>query len=201
MRSSADKSSLPLHDIERQNGEDVIDAQKEQYIDMSRTAKKEKRKDVTFAESTDIEEDEKDIDEDGYLLSRAAGDCSGSRNIQSPIYEDIPTTSDQSSTFLEPHYVNEVLNVGKTEAHKSLGLSAHDPLYSVSIYSSKPNEKPEVDKDGYLVLESNTGEIIDDQFAVKDDNLPATQIPLYENETSRGAVIHKAHVHAKPPMY
>ncbi|XP_072181109.1 uncharacterized protein [Diadema setosum] len=193
MRSSADKSSLPLHDIKRQKGEDVIDAQKEAYMDMSRTAQKEKTEDVTFAESTDI-------DQDGYLLSRAAGDCSGSRNILSPIYDDIPTTSDQTFTFLEPHYVNEVLNVGKTDTHKPLALSANDPLYSVSIYSSKPNEKPEVDEDGYLVLEANAGEIIDDQFATT-DCLPASQIPLYENEISPGADIHKVNVHANPPMY
>ncbi|XP_072180683.1 uncharacterized protein [Diadema setosum] len=193
MRNSADKSSLPLHDIKSQQGEGVVDVKKEVYMNMSRTVKKEKGEDVIYAESTDIEGEERDIDGDSYLLSGAAGDCAGYRNIRSPIYEDIPTTSDQTATFQNPHYVNELMNVGKTATHKHLALGAHDPLYSVSIYSSKPNEKPEVDGNGYLVL--------DDQFAIEDDNLPPTQIPLYENEISPEVQIHKAHVHANPSMY
>ncbi|XP_072164250.1 uncharacterized protein [Diadema setosum] len=34
-----------------------------------------------------------------------------------------------------------------------------DTLYSTAIYLAKSREKPEVDEDGYLVLEANTGEI------------------------------------------
>ncbi|XP_072163575.1 uncharacterized protein [Diadema setosum] len=34
-----------------------------------------------------------------------------------------------------------------------------DPLYSTAIYSVKSREKREVDENGYLVLEANTGEI------------------------------------------
>ncbi|XP_072180922.1 uncharacterized protein [Diadema setosum] len=197
-RNSADKSSLTLHDIKSQQGEGVVDVKKEVYMNMSSTVKKEKGEDVMYAESTDIEGEEKDIDGDSFLLSGASDHCAGYRSIQAPIYEDIPTTSNQSSTFLEPHYVNEVLNIDRTEAHKPPALS---PLYSVSIYSSKPNEKPEVDKGGYLVLEANAGEIIDDQLEINDYNLPAIKIPLYENETSGRGNIHEVQVHANPPTY
>ncbi|XP_072164249.1 uncharacterized protein [Diadema setosum] len=38
-------------------------------------------------------------------------------------------------------------------------LITADPLYSTAIYSAKSREKPELDEDGYLVLEANTGEI------------------------------------------
>ncbi|XP_072180934.1 uncharacterized protein [Diadema setosum] len=198
MRNSADKSSLPLHDIKSQQGEVVVDVKKEVYMNMSSTVKKEKGEDVIYAESTDIEGEERDIAGDSHLLSGASDDCAGYLNIQAPIYEDIPTTSDQSSTFREPHYVNEVLNVGKTEARKPPALS---PLYSVSIYSSKPDEKPEVDKGGYLVLEANAGETIDDQLEINDYNLPAIQIPLYEHETSGGGDIHEVQVHPNLPTY
>ncbi|XP_072180909.1 P-selectin-like [Diadema setosum] len=109
MRSSTDTSSLPLRDIDRQRCEDVINARKAVTMDISGTVKKKNGEHVTSAQSTNIDRDGKSTtDEDGHLIPVPADDTTGSRNVLSRIYEEIPVSSDQFSQ--EPHYVNELAN-------------------------------------------------------------------------------------------
>ncbi|XP_071489338.1 uncharacterized protein [Diadema antillarum] len=92
---------------------------------------------------------EPDIDEHGYL-----------------VLEEIvsKTTPDQSETIQEPpESLPEYMYIEINE-HVPLATSLTDPSYSTSIYTVKSSEKPEVDENGYLVLEENAGKITPNQY-------------------------------------
>ncbi|XP_072175613.1 uncharacterized protein [Diadema setosum] len=75
----ADTISRPLHDIIlHRDGEDIsqcqdttINAEKEQYTDMSGSVKKKKR-DVKFVQSRDSSATENDVDGNGYMISNVS---------------------------------------------------------------------------------------------------------------------------------
>ncbi|XP_071476473.1 uncharacterized protein [Diadema antillarum] len=116
---------------------------------------------------------------------RALDGCARPGNIQSPMYEEIPSHSDQSTPSQEPRYCPKNSIVNGNEAYLPFSMGLNDPLYSVSIYSSKQNVEPsaDVDENGYLVLETaDTGEIVGDQSCVSKDTAPTSGTSLYENE-------------------
>ena len=62
-------------------------------------------------------------------------------------------------------------------------MTRNDPLYAVSIYPSTSRVEHEVDEHGYLVLEADPGESVNDGYE-SHNSLSSTKIDLYENEIS-----------------
>ncbi|XP_071497082.1 uncharacterized protein [Diadema antillarum] len=99
-------------------------------------------------------------------------DCARSGNLQSLMYEEIPSHSEQSARSQEQRYCRKNSIVAENEACLPFAMGLNDPLYSVSIYSSKQTVEPsvEVDENAFLVLETtDTGEIVGDQLCVSKD--------------------------------
>ncbi|XP_072163574.1 uncharacterized protein [Diadema setosum] len=118
-----------------------------------------------------------------YQPTRAAGDTSQSENVQSSIYHEISSASDQSAAIPEPQHSPTYLNI---EGNYELGpyaMTLNDPSYSVSIYPSTSREEHEVDEHGYLVLEADTDGNTNDCFENQNNLLP-TKIVLYKSTIS-----------------
>ncbi|XP_071504801.1 uncharacterized protein [Diadema antillarum] len=226
--------SRPLYDLLHYDGEDTANedttncqntsanAKIEHYMDMSGTVEK-KKVNVKFLRSGDTSATEKDVDENGYLISNvsllsatnngpprryartktcnidnvqsceetiirsisipstAAGNSVRCGDFQGSVYEDILSTSDQSAPIRESPREHEYSTIERNNTRDPLAIGLKNPLNSVSIYSSKQRQEPEVDENGYLVLEAYDGEIVEDRYVNMDKVQPSTTY-LYENE-------------------
>ncbi|XP_072164263.1 uncharacterized protein [Diadema setosum] len=232
VESSAETRSLLFHDVIHQDSEHFFecmntgaDNTKALYMDMSGSGKKG-NKNIIFLQSRHISEEERDVDEDGYLLSnvslhrvtrvkpqasrgtielceinrvspsgntvgtalsnqptRAAGDTSQSGNVQSSIYHEIPSASDQSTPIPEPQYCPTYWNIEGNDEFGPYAMTQNDPLYAASIYPSTPRVEHEVDEHGYLVLEAHTDENINGRCESQ-NNFPSSKRDLYESDIS-----------------
>ncbi|XP_072163654.1 uncharacterized protein [Diadema setosum] len=113
--------------------------------------------------------------------STAADNAVRCGNFHGSVYEDILSTSDQSAPIREPSRKHEYSTIERNNTRDPLAIGLKDPLYSVSIYSSKQRQEPEVDESGYLVIEAYDGEIVEDRYVNMDKVQPTTTY-LYENE-------------------
>ncbi|XP_071504802.1 uncharacterized protein [Diadema antillarum] len=217
----------PLHDLSYPAGEGIVQCQDttantkiEHYMDMSGTVKK-KKANGKFLQSMDTSETERDVDENGYLISNvsllgatnsrppwsvmtanvcdensvqslsihttAAGNAVRCGNIQGSIYDDILSTPDHSAPIREPEHGHrdKYCTIGRNDKYNDhhLATGLKDSQYSVSIYSSKRRQDPDVDENGYLVLEAYDGEVVkDDRYVNMDKVQPtSTYLAIYEN--------------------
>ncbi|XP_071485524.1 uncharacterized protein [Diadema antillarum] len=115
--------------------------------------------------------------------TRAPGDTSQSENVQSSIYHEIPSASDQSAAISEPQYSPTYLNIEGNYKLVPYAMTLNDPLYSISIYPSTSREEHEVDEHGYLVLEADTDGNISDCLESQNSLLP-TKMVLYKSKIS-----------------
>ncbi|XP_071508443.1 uncharacterized protein [Diadema antillarum] len=202
-RGSAYTRSCP-HDVIHQGGKhecnnEAADNTKALYMDMSGSEKKGKKK-VIFLQSRHFNKEEEDIDEDGYLLSnvslhraarfqpepsvspcgkeismassiQARGVDDKCGKCQSSIYHEIPSASEQSAPIPEPQYCPTYWNI---EGNVEFGP------YAMTRGSRVEHE---MDEHGYLVLEADPGESVNDGCE-SHNSLSSTKIDLYENEIS-----------------
>ncbi|XP_071481748.1 uncharacterized protein [Diadema antillarum] len=115
--------------------------------------------------------------------TRAAGDTSQSGNVESSIYHEIPSASDQSANIPELQYCPTYWNIEGNDEFCPYGTTQNDPLYAGSIYPSTPRVEHELDEHGYLVLEAHTDENISGRCESQ-NNFPSSKIDLYEGDIS-----------------
>ncbi|XP_071508457.1 uncharacterized protein [Diadema antillarum] len=190
---------------------EAVDNTKALYMDMSGSGKKGKKK-VIFLQSRHFDKEEEDVDEDGYLLSdvslhkatryqpkasvspcgkeiskasstqsRGEDDTRQSGKCQSSIYHEIPSASEQSAPIPEQQYCPTYWNIEGNAEFGPYAMTRNDPL--LSIYPSTSRVEHEVDEHGYLVLETDPDENVND-CCESHNSLSSTKIDLYENEIS-----------------
>ncbi|XP_072166932.1 uncharacterized protein [Diadema setosum] len=121
------------------------------------------------------------------LPSRPVDDSTRSGNFQSPVYEDIPSTYDQSAPIRKPPHSPKYPIIGrKNKRAPPPPMSPNDP---VSIYPNKEREEREVDENGYLILETCAGEIVDERHVGKDKRVPTAS--FYKDKTSSEVDLHR----------
>ncbi|XP_072166931.1 uncharacterized protein [Diadema setosum] len=123
-----------------------------------------------------------------FIPSIPVGDSTRSNDLQSPVYEDIPSTFDRSALAREPQRAPKYWIIGKKDKRAPPPMSPNDPLYSVSIYPKKEREEREVDENGYLILETCAGKIVDERHVGNDKRVPTAC--LYKDKTSSEVDLH-----------
>ncbi|XP_072164260.1 uncharacterized protein [Diadema setosum] len=115
--------------------------------------------------------------------TRAAGDTSQSGNVESSIYHEIPSASDQSANIPELQYCPTYWNIEGNDDFCPYVMTQNDPLYAASIYPSTPRVEHELDEHGYLVLEAHTDENINGRCESQ-NNFPSTETDFCESDIS-----------------
>ncbi|XP_072166809.1 uncharacterized protein [Diadema setosum] len=237
IKDSADTNSRYLHDVIDQDSEYLEPYQNfrgntgiEQYMDMSGTVTKNIKKDTLNPRRDTFAANEKDTDENGYLVSSVSqrrvtgikpharcdktgtfviddalsdgpspygapfipsipvGDSTRSSDLQSPVYEDIPSNIDQSAPIRKTQHAPKYRIIGiKDKQAPPLHKNPNVPLYSASIYPNEEREERGVDENGYLILETCAGGIVDERHVGKDKNVPTAS--FYKDKTSSEVVV------------
>ncbi|XP_071512027.1 uncharacterized protein [Diadema antillarum] len=123
-----------------------------------------------------------------FIPSIPVGDSTRSSDLQSPVYEDIPSNIDRSAPTRETQHAPKYRIIGiKDKQATPLHKNPNVPLYSASIYPNKEREERGVDENGYLILETCAGGIVDERHVGKDKSVPTAS--FYKDKTSSEVVV------------